>query len=367
MPIVAKEDGWELPTALWERTRASHRYDPVRGLIPSGVVTVGAFSAAAQTYTNLATILWNSGLFSTQGQHWQAVDGTPSNGCKNVATPRISGGSPINHVIAFEFLHAGGNLDVVMVGSASYDCQVFVEYFGKLYKATAAPVVGTTPGVIHLPLTFPAGYTGRVRVHIGGAALVGIKTEQSSIVAKAPDRPFAILDGGKWADAAGLKQASGTSYLTAGVAELFFERTGIVTAARGMPSGFFYNGSATVSDDTPAADGGSRFFSASRKAILESDFQDKPLFYILLGTLDDGGRSGATGASNGPMATALTSATRGSAARTPDASSCTCHRRRSPGPVARAPSRARPPLTAVTISTGASRPPRLLTSRTPPI
>lgn len=119
MPIVAKEDGWELPTALWERTRASHRYDPVRGLIPpSGVVTVGAFSAAAQTYTNLATILWNSGLFSTQGQHWQAVDGTPSNGCKNVATPRISGGSPINHVIAFEFLHAGGNLDVVMVGSA---------------------------------------------------------------------------------------------------------------------------------------------------------------------------------------------------------------------------------------------------------
>lgn len=305
MPIVATDEGWGLPTAVWERTRASQRYAPVRSFaqLPAGVVTVGAFSAAAQTYTNLATILWNSGQFNTQGQHWQAVDGTPSNGCKNVATPRISGGLPINHLTAFEFLHTGGNLDVVMVGSANYDCQVYVEYFGQLYKATAAPVVGSTTGVVHLPLTFPAAFHGRVRVHLGGAILVGIKTEQSSIVRKSPDRPFAILDGGKWADAAGLKQASGTSYLTAGIADLFFERTGIVTAPRGFLSGFFYNGSSTVTDDTVAADGSTRFFSVSRKAILEQDFQEKPLFYILLGTLDDGGRSGATGANNGPMAT----------------------------------------------------------------
>ncbi|MCV7255358.1 hypothetical protein H7J86_24650 [Mycobacterium hackensackense] len=303
MPIVAKEDGWELPTALWERTRASQRFDPVRGVIPSGVVTVGAFSSTSQTYTNLATILWNSGQFNTQGQRWQGVDSTPSNGCRNVATPRTSGGTPINHVTAFEFLHTGGNLDIMMVGGAYYDCQVYVEYFGKMHKATAAPVTGSTTGVVYLPLTFAAAFHGRVRVHLGGATLIGIRTEQSSIVKKSPDRPFAILDGPKWADAAGLKQSSGTSYLTAGVADLYFERTGIVTAPRGMPSGFFYNGSATVTDDTAAADGSTRFFSASRKAILEQDFQEKPLFYILLGTLDDGGRSGANGASNGPMAT----------------------------------------------------------------
>lgn len=301
MPIVATEDGTARVPAAWERTRAIHRFDPVRSAtqLPAGVLTVGAFSATAQTYTNLATILWNSGQFNTQGQRWQAIDGTPSNGCRNAATPRTA----VTHTIEFEWLHTGGNVDLMAIGSAYYDCQVYVEYFGKLHKATAAPVTGSTTGVVYLPLTIPGNFHGRIRIHLGGATLVGIKTEQSSIVKKSPNRPLAILDGPKWADAAGIKQTSGTSYLTAGIADLYFERTGIVTAKRGHIGGFNFNGVATVTDDTPAPDGSTRFFSEARKAILEQDFQEKPLFYILLGTLDDGGRSGATGASNGPMAT----------------------------------------------------------------
>lgn len=307
MPYLAGSAGFNLNRApsFWDQIKASLLFRPIAGTVPSGIVTVGAITGTAQTYTNVTSVLWNSGQFNSQGQRWVAVDGTPSNGCKNVATERLSGGVTQNHVTAFEFLHTGGNLDIEFIGAAYHDVQVYLDLPGtsRMYRATAAPVTGTTTGRRYLPLTFPAAYHGRVRVHLGGGLLVGIKCEQSAIVKKAPDRIFAVLDGDILADGLGIKQASGTSYLVGGLVQYLFELTGIVFAPRGMPSGMFYNGSATVTDDTAATDGSTRWFSAARKAYLEDDFTDKPLFYLLIGTTDDGGRSGATGSPTGTMAT----------------------------------------------------------------
>lgn len=302
MPYVATADGWQINApALWEVTKADRFFKPVAGTLPSGVVTDNSYSATSQTYTNATTYLWDSGVFNTQGQRWAGVSGTNTDGCKNVATNRTSSGVTYNHVTEFEFLFTGQNFDIVFVGSSYYDSQVYMEYGGKMYKV-AGHLSGTTTGVMYRHITLAATYHGRVRVHLGGGAFVGVKCEQSAIVKQSPDRVYAIADGDKWLDGAGIKQASGTSFLTAGVVDYLFEKTGWVWGRRAQDSGFFYNGSGTVTDDTAASDGTTRFFSADRKGILLDDLAAKPLVYLLVGALADAGRSGANGASNGTMA-----------------------------------------------------------------
>ena len=301
--------------SLGSTTKAARLFQPIAGVIPSGIVTVGAYNASAQSYTNVTTVLWNSGQFTAQGQQWEAVNsGDATQGVRNAASPRTSGGVRIAHVTEVEFLCTGGKLDIAFIGTSYYDAQVYVEYGGRMYKTAALPVAGTTSGLMHIPLTFAASYHGRIRLHLGGGAFVGVKCEQSTIIKPAPARPFAIADGGGGTDGVGVHQESGVSYLTAGLCDYLFERTGIVWARRGQPdTGFFYNSSAAVTSDIAATDGSTRWFSQSRKDWITnggsgnpagaSDFAGKPLFYLLDGTLKDGGNSGATGAANGPMAT----------------------------------------------------------------
>lgn len=286
-----------MAVTITNTVKAGQFFRPVGGLIPSGVLTDGGFNAAAQTYVNPATILWNSGQFNTQGQQWEGVSGTASDGCRNVATPRTG----IDHVIEFEFLFTGLALDVAFIGSSYYDMQVYVERGGKMYKVGHNPLSGTTTGLMHRRITFASAFHGRVRVHLGGGALVGIKCEQSAIVKPSLDRPFAICEGGGWGD--NVKQASGTSFLTTGLCDFLFELTGIAWARRAQAdTGFFRNGTATVTDDTANASNCTRFFSAGRKARLASDFADKPMFTLIVGAHVDGDNSGATGSSSGPMA-----------------------------------------------------------------
>lgn len=283
--------------------KAGSFFKPTAGTLPVGILTVGAFSATAQAFGNLATYLWNSGAFNTQGQRWVGVDGTPANGCRNEATARTSGGVRFNHIISTEFLYSGQALDIAFIGSSSYEIMVYLEREGQMYRAEATPKAGTTTGLMHLPLNFAAYYHGRIRVVLAGGLLVGVKCEQSAIVKKSPDRIACILDGSEWTFPEGFKQASGISYLSLGLAQYMFEETGFVWINRGYPdTGYFRNGAATVTDDTATATNQTRFFSQNRKDWVEPDFNEKPLFYLIAGSRVDGGVSGATGVSNGPMA-----------------------------------------------------------------
>lgn len=189
--------------------------------------------------------------------------------------------------------------------------QIWVEWGGKMWRVQAEPMSGTTPGIMYRRIGFASRYHGRIRVSFGGGAFIGVVTEQSSIVKPSPDRLFSICDGDSWADSIGLKQASGTSYLCAGLTYFLFERTGMVWASRAQGgTGFFNNGSGAVTDDTANSSNSTRFFSLSRVSWMigggpsgVSDFSQKPLFYLINGTWNDGGYSGATGSSVGPMAT----------------------------------------------------------------
>lgn len=293
-----------MAVTMTSRVKASTLFRPVGGTLASGFLSTDAYNASAQSFTNLQTWLWNSGVFNTQGQVWEAVNtGDATLGCRNSATPRTSSGVRYNHVTEFEFLFTGSALDIAFIGTSSYDCQVYVETGGRMWKAQTTPLAGTTTGLMHRRLVFANTFHGRIRVHLGGGAFVGVKCEQSAIVKPSPDRIFCICDGSDWADGAGFKQASGTSFLTAGLCDYLYERTGFVWARRAQAgTGWFSNGSATVIDDTASTANATRLFSQSRKDWMAADLAAKPLFVLLVGTRVDGGISGATGASTGPMA-----------------------------------------------------------------
>jgi len=300
-----------MSVSLGSTIKAARLFQPVAGVVPSGFVTVGAYSGSPQSYTDLTTIMWDSGLLTAQGQQWEAVNLSDSTqGVRNAASPRTSGGVHLSAVTEVEFLFTGGQCDIVFIGTSYYDAQVYVEYGGRTYKTSVLPVAGTTSGPRHIPIQFAAQYHGRIRVHVGGGVFVGVKCEQSAIIKPSPLRPFGIADGGSGADGVGVHQAPGTSFLTGGLCDYLFERTGIVWARRGQPdTGFFHNSNAAVTTDTAATDGSTRWFSQSRKDWMTgsgpsgvSDFAGKPLFYLLDGTRQDGGNSGATGLSTGPMA-----------------------------------------------------------------
>jgi len=303
-----------MSVSLGSTMKAARLFQPVAGVIPSTVVTVGAYASSAQAYTNPLTTLWNSGQFTAQGQQWEAVNVSDSTqGVRNAASPRTVGGTRVAAVTEVEFLFTGLALDLVFIGTAYYDAQVYIEWGGRMHKAASLPMAGTTTGLRYLPLTFAAAFHGAVRLHLGGGAFVGVVSETSAIIKPAPARPFGIADGSGGTAGDGNHQASGISFLTGGLCDYLFERTGIVWARRGQPNtGFFHNSGAPVTDDTAAADGSTRWFSQSRKDWITnggagnpagmSDFAGKPLFYLIDGTRQDGGNSGATGLANGPMA-----------------------------------------------------------------
>lgn len=295
-------------------TKAGRFFTPIAGVLPTGVVTANAFNASPGTYTNMTTVYWNSNQFTIQGQQWEAVNGSDvAAGVRNAATPRTNASDSNNHyahVTEFEFVFTGLQFDVSFNATAAYDMQIWIEWGGRMWRVQTEPLAGTTSGQMYRRIAFANGYHGRIRVHMGGGAFIGIVCEQSAIIKPSPSRLFGICDGDSWADGMGLKQASGKSYYTAGLCDFLFERTGIVWARRAQSgTGFFNNSSATVTDDTATSANATRWFSASRKSWMtgsgpsgNSDFSDKPLFYLLNGTWNDGSRSGATGSPTGAMA-----------------------------------------------------------------
>ena len=301
MPYVAKNGAWVMDS-VQNTVKAGTLYEPVGRVLDAGIVTLGAFSATAQSFTNLATYLWNSGVLNTQGQRWVGVSGTDSDGCRNEATPRTISSSRYNHIQEFEMLYTGQALDIAFIAGSYYEVAVFVEYNGQMHPAEANPKTGTTTGLMHLPLNFAAAYHGRIRVHLTGGLFVGIKCEQSAIVKKSPDRIYCVIDGSEWAEGAGIKQASGVSYQLHGLAWYLFEKTGFVWAYRSQPdTGWFGNGSLAVTSDTPNSANCTRYFSQNRKDWLEADWAEKPLIFLITGSRTDGANSGATGFSGGPM------------------------------------------------------------------
>ena len=298
--------------------RCDTLFDPVAGTLPSGIVTSDVVSDTATTYTNTATYPWTLGAanFTVQGQKWetnrrlQLLDGYagialyPVNygGARQVSTPRFYT-APSSHVLnehgshttEFEFLFKGTGFTLSHFnngGNGSYnsgtgtyayggDTQIWVEYGGRMWRLADNPktTLKTSDGPSSRNVAFGGNYVGRIRVVLSNANFNAIITDQSSIVAPAPPRPFYILDGDSYTESSQALDSDSTSgWFSSGIADFIFERTGFVAARRGQgATGFVTNGAGLVYDDTLGAQtanvpifgdvtigGSSRFGSASR-------------------------------------------------------------------------------------------------------
>lgn len=298
--------------------RLGDLFDPIAGVLPSGIVTTDTISDTATTYTNSKSYSWTLGssAFNVQGQKWETnrrlllttgYDGLglfPTNygGGRQVSTPRFYT-APSSHLLRehgmhvqeFEFVFTGQALSIGHFnggGDGNYnsstrqwayggDTTVYVEYAGRMWKLAENPktTVKTSDGPTYRNITFAAPFHGRIRVVLGTANFDAIVTDQKYIVAPSKNRHFAIMDGDSYVESSQCLDAdSSTQWFTSGIIDFLFEYTGFIFARRGQgATGFCNNGVGYIGDDTLGSStanvpifgdvtigGVSRYLSASR-------------------------------------------------------------------------------------------------------
>lgn len=345
-------------------------FDPIAGTLPSGILSYDAIDTTAgsgrQAFTSRVEHSWEDTpfKFTNQGQKWERdyriMPSLPTfifssyGGVKQVSTPRrfttgavrFAGETTVDmfmpHVmefefvftgqkLTFEFLNIGGNGSsggVLNPDSVDYgsDCQVYVEYGGRMWRAADKPKTTTdvSGNRVYRNMTFSEPYHGRIRFRGSGGFML-LSTEASAVVSPAPPRPFIILDGDSYVESAqALTADSVTQWFTTGIADMIYERTGYAIARRGQGgTGFFTNGTGLTYDDAVASitdsvktyKGPSRTLSANRwrwmtdaegfkaslttKSVPQAPFVNypgedfgqplgrRPLAYILNGTWND--------------------------------------------------------------------------------
>jgi len=341
--MIGAADAW---------VRLGDLMDPVAGTLPTGILTTDAISTTRQTFTNQTVYSWSDNplRFNNQGQkwlpdkrYWQFQMQTYG-GVKNAGTVRgftapalgISFFIP-SHVVEFEFIFTGQTLtfeflnlggdgtskqwfsDAIAYGG---DCQVLIEYGGRMWRAADVPKVTTrTDGSrSYRNISFTDPYHGRIRFRGANVGFMQMTTEASAIVAKAPDRLSGIADGDSYFESqVALDADNATGFCSAGIIDFISDMTGFVFARRGQgATGFFSNAAGFITDDTIGSvtstgitsSGPSRFLSAQRRswmldaqsqmtALGQGDFVNypgddfnqpvgrKPLLYLLNGTWND--------------------------------------------------------------------------------
>lgn len=334
-----------MSTDIAATVRLGDLFNPIAGVIPSGVVASDVIANSALSYPSTANYRWDDAnlKFNIQAQRWRP-DVRPSffgpqtyGGVKNVGTPRtftIQALGLVNnfysHITEFEFIFTGTKLSIAFYNlggdggsDKGGDCQVYIEWGGHMWKAKENPLTTTrTSGdASYRNITFNQPFHGRIRVHIAKGGFLLVRTDQSSIVSPSPPRYFAIADGDSYFESTeALAVDSTTGWFSSGVVDFLFEKTGFSFARRGQgATGFFCNGVGKVFDDTIGSQsngvmsvtGVSRFLSASRRQWMTDsasmgtftkhageDFGQplgrRPLFYLLNGTWNDASVGGVT-------------------------------------------------------------------------
>lgn len=272
--------------------RLGDLFNPIAGVLPSGVVSADVIANSALTFSNgTANYAWNDNplKFNIQGQKWfrdrrvvipQGVQYYDA--IMNVGTPRMYSvllygffnlsNQYLHHITELEFVFTGTKLSIEFYnmggnnvsdgnndGVPDYggDMQVYLEHGGKMWKLGANPLTATkTDGTATFRnITFANPYHGRIRIHMGGCAFSKIRTDSSSIIAPSPPRPFAIADGDSYFESSqALAADTTTGWFSSGIIDFLFEKTGFVFARRGQgATGFFSNGAGIIYDDTEAS------------------------------------------------------------------------------------------------------------------
>lgn len=347
--------------------RLGDLFDPVAGVLPSGVLALDSLNdTTALTFTDQTDYAWNDAdlRFTIQGQKWlddwrASIPSKIKYGAaKQVSTPRVFSAPAFGftnnffaHVTEFEFVFTGTQLSIVghnlggdggpgvFGGDNQYggDCQVYIEYGGRMWKAKQHPLttIETDGSASYRDIVFNQPYHGRIRVVMGAMGFRWVRTDGASIIAPSPPRYFGIADGDSFFEPSQCLCAdSVTQWFSTSIIDYLFELTGFSWARRGQgATGFFSNGTGLAFTDTTGSStvgipgmeglsisvgGLSRYLSASRwdwmtraaemvttygnmGPFIKHDGEDfgqppgkRPLVYLLNGTWNDASAGGVT-------------------------------------------------------------------------
>lgn len=266
-------------TKFADYIKAGELYDPVRGTLPSSLVTSDVIANSRLAFTSEAEYRWNDVdfKFNNIGQKWRA-DVRPTfsgpdtyGGVKNCGSPRrysAQAAGMVNQFFAstqeFEILFTGNRFSVIFMnlggdntgGQFGGECTIWVEYGGGMWRLADSPKISTRTDGFHSYRNVVFAQTlinKRIRFRFSTAGFNTLATDGSSIVSPAPVRPMSPLDGDSWVEStqALTADAGVTQYYSTGIAYYLFEGSGWNIPERGQgATGFFSNGASFVTDDT---------------------------------------------------------------------------------------------------------------------
>jgi hypothetical protein len=300
-------------------------YRPMSTVVYPNTVS-DAISTTPLTYTAMTTVYWDTpNRFNNQGQNWQFdTAGSNTQGCRNRITTRTTTGTAYGAVTDFEFLFTGIQLGIVFRAHGAYDCQVYVEHNGTMYRIKDRPFsdgsASSTPR--RRNITFDMWDTRRIRFVGSYTRFVGVECEAHSVIRPSPKRPMIVIDGDSWVEMLdGRVGGSDETYYSYGIQDGMLEATGFAIARNGLGGTGYFNPGTGVTQTDPAylsTFNSSIFFSNDRKGIDGpatgpgsanagtwgwNMFLGNPytVLGVVHGTQNDGTHSGATGSAGGPM------------------------------------------------------------------
>jgi hypothetical protein len=286
-------------------------FRPMNEIVSAGTLELDYYrlSSPSGDYTNYTLSRWDSGKFNLQGQNWVSyIPGSPSYGCINDSTGRVSGDNPFPSIIDFEFLFTGDKLDIAAQAYSLFDSQVYIEDNGVMKKAKHLPLaLNGYSGVLYRSLRFSEIGTRRIRIVLPATNFIGIYHEQSAVIAPSPDRPLMLITGDSYVEASGgYNEDSERTFFTFGLCDQIMELTGFALArcAQGG-TGYFNDGQGGTSLTPVGARGTSPFFSDDRKPFYQMFLAEKPVLMIVNGTINDGELSGGQAGQQARLAAAL--------------------------------------------------------------
>jgi hypothetical protein len=261
---------------------------------------------------------WNSGVFNTQSQNWQAVPtgaGQNTSGysaCMNASTPRVwtfgsMTGYPLESLIDFSFVTDSTTVTLVynalianQGGSTTHhDHTVFYEHQGQMKELGTLPKTGTGgSGLFYRTLTVKEARMAEWRFILPGMHwLIGIIVDSGATVRKAPNKFLFAYNGDSWGEAMGCTLASpiggawptGT-YRTAFLPTWLIRLTGgaVIQMGQGGTGEFNANNSAATAANVTNSDGSSVFHGVSRINHLVTNFGSRNPVVLTLGGWNDG-------------------------------------------------------------------------------
>lgn len=268
---------------------------PMTGLYPVSDLTTNTLTTSPQTYTNGSAVAWNTpNAYNTQGQNWTAVTGTPYY-CYNKTTDRTNGTSNLTATLDFSFVTTATKLDIQFFTGPIFDVQVYAEYCGQMMRLTNEPMQITTgaTGAWFRNIQFATSGARRIRVIASSFSTImyftQVQKEAGEMLMPGPTRPMFIADGDSYFESTGnySHDSARASYGVGCSIDKIIELTGWACWRAGEGGTGYFNNGSFVDSTTEGTNNMSEFFSTQRMSYLATPLAQKPILYLVNGTIND--------------------------------------------------------------------------------